>query len=691
MYQRTITQICKRLIFDQIDSANFPKDGHQTDPTSPKYDRWLQTFSYLTTITARIVSKLPYSLVLIMKTIKTLLFILSLCVLVLVVIVALLIPDHRYEEFLIQLNKQTHSTTEQNLAVSNTGTSSIQSKAVPKATTQTPVTKAKQPPQVNTTHKAPDSAAIEVINGMDWRLPSYAKRSRLGGLASETRGPDNYVAADFHIVRWDKTNPAPGVYNFNELENAIGNRPAQQIVLRLETYSKCETPDWALRQLRHTNAGTLIFWDSQYIKLLTPYVNEVAKRFGSKAQVVGIQLGIGDGEYRGDCRNFALKDGWGEFNMTPQQLNEAQTNFGLTPQILEDSTKRIVDAYASAFARNVWKLAFNNVDQFSWEAIADPYNQRIPEIARYVLQKGLGNRDGQVEHWMRYIQQVYGMQVTPANNGTCALGMDERVADRFSKRYWGTENEFYGDLDYVRAEHGSYRNQPYRFFVSSMRALQMRRNYSLIFARGMKTLDDPVYKTQEFLSYLDKTMGKQRSDTPDAFILLGERYVADYRLPEYPQRAECRNKDSVAFRSFGRWISETSDSQPAMKIQMPASDKYWGQGFYLPTGIDYEYAARAANRFAFDLNDELTNARCLSGCSVQVKLTYKDDSRAKVWLSSATGNSGALATKGDGQIKTATFELDTTFNKQLQGHDLTVQTDGQPLSLMMLRINFLNP
>jgi hypothetical protein len=48
-------------------------------------------------------------------------------------------------------------------------------------------------------------------------------------------------------------------------------------------------------------------------------------------------------------------------------------------------------------------------------------------------------------------------------------------------------------------------------------------------------------------------------------------------------------------------------------------------------------------------------------------------------------------TKGDGKIKTATFELNTTFNNQLQGKDLIVQTDGKPLSLMMLRINFLNP
>ena len=625
-----------------------------------------------------------------MKTIKTLLFILMLCALLLLITVALLIPDHRYEQFLNQLNNTTHSTTEQQApVVTPSGMTRQSTPAISPATAASVASK--QAPTTRTAPKPVATANIEVINGMDWRLPSYAKRSRLGGLASETRGNDDYIAADFHIVRWDKTNPAPGVYNFDELESAIRGRPAQQIVLRLETYSKCETPDWALSQLRHTKAGTLIFWDSQYLKLLTPYIKEFAKRFAGKAQVVGVQLGIGDGEYRGDCRNFALKDGWGEFNISPTQLSEAQNNFGLTPQILETSTKRIVDVYAAAFARNTWKLAFNNVDQFSWEAIADLYNQKIPEIARYVLEKGLGNRDGQVEHWMRYIQRVYGMQVTPANNGTCSLDMDERVADRFAGRYWGTENEFYGDLDYVRAEHGSYQNQPYRFFVSSLRALQMRRNYSLLFARGMKKLDDPVYKTQDFLHYLDKTMGKQRANTPDAFILLGERYVADYRLPEYPQRAECRTQDRVSFRSFGRWITETSDSQPAVKIRMPASDKYWGQGFYLPTGIDYEYAARSSKRFAFNLNDELIKARCLSGCSVQVKLSYKDDNQTKLWLSSATGNTGALVTKGDGKIKTATFELNTTFNNQLQGKDLIVQTDGKPLSLMMLRINFLNP
>lgn len=625
-----------------------------------------------------------------MKTIKTILFVLMLCALLLLITIALMIPDHRYEQFLNQLNNTTHSTAQPPSPVTNTRTIPRQSTTTATTVPATPTTMQQRGAPTKTASQAA-VANIEVINGMDWRLPSYAKRSRLGGLASETRGDDDYIAADFHIVRWDQTNPAPGVYNFDELENAIRSRPAQQIVLRLETYSKCETPDWALSQLRHTKAGTLIFWDAQYLKLLTPYIQEFAKRFAGKAQVVGVQLGIGDGEYRGDCRNFALKDGWGEFNMSPAQLSEAQNSFGLTPHILETSTKRIVDVYATAFARNVWKLAFNNVDQYSWEAIADPYNQKIPEIARYVLGKGLGNRDGQVEHWMRYIQRVYGMQVTPANNGTCSLGMDERIADRFAGRYWGTENEFYGDLDYVRAEHGSYQNQPYRFFVSSLRALQMRRNYSLLFARGMKKLDDPIYKTQAFLHYLDKTMGKQRANTPDAFILLGERYVADYRLPEYPERAECRTQDRVSFRSFGRWVTESSDSQPAMKIRMPASDKYWGQGFYLPTGVDYEYAARSSNRFGFNLNDELIKTRCLSGCSVQVKLSYKDDSRTKLWINSAAGNTNTLITTGDGKVKTATFELSTTFNNQLQGQDLIVQTDGNPLSLMMLRINFLNP
>ena len=42
---------------------------------------------------------------------------------------------------------------------------------------------------------------------------------------------------------------------------------------------------------------------------------------------------------------------------------------------------------------------------------------------------------------------------------------------------------------------------------------------------------------------------------------------------------------------------------------MPKIEKRWGQGFYLPDGVDYEYAARSGTYFGFDINNELINKK----------------------------------------------------------------------------------
>ena len=602
-----------------------------------------------------------------MNKIKGLLFFLLAGSLLSAIAAALLFPEHLYDQALARLLSQP-SPAQHVQKVATT----------PTATTATTATTA-------------NHHSVEVIDGMDWRLPDYVKRDQYGGLVSETQGPEDYVRTNFYIVRWDKTNPAPNQYDFSSLKKQLANKPKQSAMLRLEVYAQCETPAWALKKLRHTRKGSLIFWDPSYLETLTPYLHKVAELVRQYPQIISIQVGIADGEYRGSCDNFALKDGWGEFNMYPKELLEAEQNYGFTPDILESSTKRIIDAYAKAFKENTYKLAFNNIDpSFSWTEIATPYNARMNAIAQYVMKKGLGNRDGQVEHWMRYIHKVYGMQIKPANNATCSLDMDERFADRIAGLYWGTENEFYGDLDYVRADHGSYQNQPYRFFISSMRALQMRRTHSLIFARGMKKLDHPVYKTQDFLRYLDKTMGKQRHNTPDAFIILGERYVADYRLAaEYPERTACKQADRIAIRSFGRWVTEQSDSQPTLRINMPKQDKYWGQGFYLPQNIDYEYAARSSQQFSFKLNPALAQTRCKHSCKVQVKLTYKDQDSTSFWIMHNQLKTPSVSTQADNKIKTASFELTLTPSSTQPA--LLVQSQGKPLSLMMLRINFLSP
>ena len=533
-----------------------------------------------------------------------------------------------------------------------------------------------------------------INDGIDWSLPSYAKISDNSGLINENEdNPDvAYSQHYLYLLLWDKANPKKGKYDFSGLERFLKDYPKKKLLIRLEVHSACETPAWALKTLQVTKHKSLVFWDGQYRKTLKPFLDEFAKRYANHPQIAGVQLGIGDGEYKNSCNTFENKDGWGEFWMTEQELIEAEDDFALTPEKFQTETFGLIDTYAEVFGENKKKLAFTNSEPFySSGSRAIPYNARMTNIARYAFEHGIGNRDGAIEEWMRYTQKSFGMEFSPNKNNTCQLDMNEAFADSLKDRYWGTENEFYGKEDYILAANGPYRNQPYRFFVSSLRALQMRRNHFTIFGESMAHLDTgskpSPYNTQAFLHYLSKTLGKQRYNTPDAFILLGERYINTKRTTEY-DLSDCTKNNTAAIRSFGRWLNESSDSEPSMRVNMYKEENRWGQDFYLPDGINHEFAARKGSKFNFQLNQQLKDQRCPISCDIEVKISFKDDVETKLRIDFGNNKTQWLDTNGDGKIKTASFPL--YLSQDVQRTDFSLKAEDD-ISVMLARVNFSAP
>jgi len=540
-------------------------------------------------------------------------------------------------------------------------------------------------------HKVIAKKPAYSIDGFDWSLPAGTAVEPYSGLIDEyDRGLD-YVKSVFIMVRWDKTNPRKGQFNFSSFEESLNEVSPKKVLVRLEVNSACEAPKWAMKKLRASKDKSLIFWDKAYIDLLKPYINAFAKRYANDPRIIGVQLGIGDGEYDDSNCAFDNKDGWGEFWMSPKAIANAEKKFGFNPEIFEKQSKAIIDVYVSAFAKNKTKLAFTNIaPSFSWDAIGEPYNKKLKQIAKYVWKTGIGNRDGHVEIWMRFIDQSYGVQLKSRQDGTCFLDFDENYAKQVQGRYWGTENEFYGDKGYVKSANGPYENQPYRFLISSLRALQMRRNYFSIAGDSMKVMDHPVYKTQRFLRYLTKVMGKQMHNTPDAFVLLGERYISQDHAKNFANEPCVKNsKNSIAVRSFGRWLTEKSQSKPALKVKMPANENYWGQDFYLPEGVDYEYFARKSHQFLFDINDELANMRCKNTCDAEIKITFKDTAKTTVNVWYGNKQYQSVKTKGDNKIKTVSFTVNSRFQNTIQGSDFMIESKAADLNLIMTRVNFL--
>ncbi len=534
--------------------------------------------------------------------------------------------------------------------------------------------------------------------GFDWSLPDYADEAEYSGLTTELDTTIKAVKNKFLIVLWNKSNPQKGVFDFSQFERDLKRIAPQRALVRLEVNSSCEAPDWALKQMQYTSEKSLVFWDQAYLDATRPFIQAFAKRYAANPQIIGVQLGLADGEFgkaKDSCKNYDNKAGWGEFWMSPSERQESEQHFGFTPDTFEQGTIANIDIYAEAFGQYRNKLAFTNIGTlFTYGEGAAAYNEKLKHIARYAIDQGLGNRDGAIERWMSYTDKIYGMKFTSMPDHSCRLDFNESYADKIKGRYWGTENEYYGRDDYVVADVGPYKNGPYRFLITSLRTLQMRRNFMTITDR-LEHIDHPDYKTQDFLVYLSRVLGKHKENTPDAFVLLGERYIAPYRLADQMD-ADCvrRNTEKVSIRSFGRWLRESPkntqvENRPVIKVRMPKSENYWYQGYYLPEGIDYEYFAREAKTFRFDVDDKLTQIRCQQGCKVEVKAVFKDTVNSSLHVEVAEGVSQPIKTQGDNKIKTATFTLKSRFTELEKDVDLILKSQQSAIPLIMLRMNIL--
>ena len=544
-------------------------------------------------------------------------------------------------------------------------------------------------------YKVIEKTPPHFMPGFDWSLPASVKQESYSGLIAEDPNSPPAAKNSFLIVRWDESNPQPNQFDFRRFEKDFKRVAPKSVLVRLEVNSQCEAPKWALDKILISSEKSLIFWDKNYIELTRPFIQEFARKYASNPRIIGVQLGLADGEFRGSCDDYDNKDGWGEFWMSPQAIKEAEAKFGFNPDVFESSAKANIDLYINAFGDHVNKLAFTNFGPlFTYGERSQKYNDKMLKIAQYSIAKGLGNRDGEIERWMSYTDKIYGSVIASMPDNSCRLDFDEDYAEKISGRYWGTENEFYGNKDYVIAVHGDYLNQPYRFLLSSLRSLQMRRNFMSI-SNDLNSIDHPVYKTQEFLQYLTKTLGKQIENTPDAFVVMGERYISAFRLEDHKD-AECvrKNDDKIPIRSFGRWLTESPQNTlvknaPAIKTRMKAEDHYWGQEYYLPEGIDYEYFAREAQQFSFDLNDQLAKTRCKNDCVVEIKATFKDTLKTALNVYVAEGKSLPFETKGDNQIKTVSFKIRSAFKNGIGESDIIFKSDQGVIPLILLRVNFL--
>ena len=560
-------------------------------------------------------------------------------------------------------------------------------------------------------------------DGFDWSLPWYASTAQNGGMLDVNGGAgDPEVKGTLIRLLWSDIEATKSTYIYDQLDAAL--LTGKPLLIRLEVNSACHAPAWAEAAIPYSSTQSFHFWDPKYVNNLTGLINDFANNYKHKSQIVGVHLGIADGEYNNGCPlggadpfDGSGRDGWGEFWWTaPEEaIYEAD---GLNDVNFETSVKNIIDLYANAFgSAYAGKLAWMSYDDFG----SAKYINKLVSIHSYAQSKGLGNRGGQVEAWMRNTDNVYGVNLVTSQNiddGSCTMDFDESFADSIQGRYWGEENEFYGDgetdpnLAYINDSTGPTSNQTYRFYVSSMRALQLRRNYFSINAPGhtyLRSANDE-FNSGDFIGYLSKTLGRTRSDTPDAFVVLGERpinagsglYPTEYKAISQPQESclqQANAKGYALVSDFGRWLKVVSrtDADPTMKKSMPNLQNNWGQIMSAPRLNEYnppvlehfELYARKSDAMYLDINDQLIQERCGGTCGIRVMVVFKDDHVMNLRAVPTNGTaSSVVPTFGDGNIRTATFELND-FASGGTLPDFHIETaDDSDLSVLMIRVTF---
>jgi len=299
----------------------------------------------------------------------------------------------------------------------------------------------------------------------------------------------------------------------------------------------------------------------------------------------------------------------------------------------------------------------------------------------YGLGKGFGVRGGFVEMYLYMIPQpVIGQWID--DDGYLSVNEEAPVIKRGS--FSGDENEEYDEGWTHRF--GALESFTYRYFTSSLRVVQMRRNY---------LLHAPFSVMPEMLPFISQEMGRTVHDTPDVWCFLRESYIRAGRRGKTPDGRSRRvtpeeRKNGTPCRNFERWLYQRDRdgfrTTPAVKVPMPVKQWMSQKDRY------YDYVARTGARIGFAVDD-----RFLGGAGphrVAVKISYIDGPAGKLVLRYGTRRGARLKQLdlgNTGKLKTATFFLDdAVFAAGGHDYDFTISGSGG-VTVSFVRVIRLEP
>lgn len=507
-----------------------------------------------------------------------------------------------------------------------------------------------------------------VIEGWDWSLPGFVKQSPRSsvGLQRNIGWDKTFIKFELPFnanpvgllwVKWRDIEKTMGNYDFTPLLNRIkqANSVGTQISLRILCHSKSrgtvsgEAPLWledlGVPFLPQKNAGDNLNFDpadpkfhDRYLKL----INEL-----SKTEIPGLVKNA----YVGYASHSFGDEGIGPYGETNPAAN--------------DTVKHVRERL------DAWEKAFKGMETKVY----------MGGSCDYGFKKGFGTRRGFVE---MYLYRIPNIDLGQYVDSKGYLMVDENSPIIRYKCLNGEVNEEYesawttSDRDFRFGV--STISFPYRYFTSTLRALQMRCTY--IHTTG--------HLLPQMLPFLSLELGRTIEDTPDVWTFMRTSYLkaSGYQNNDYLNRpiTEAEKAEGIETKNFERWLYQRDapgyETCPAVKIQQAI--KMW----MVQENKYYDYIARSGKKIGFDIDDRWAAA----SESLALKVTYFDNYSGEMNLLYKNGeiiNKKTQVLLGDGKLKTATFFLpEIKANSLPNNFDFTLEAGAntENIVISMVRV-----
>ena len=525
--------------------------------------------------------------------------------------------------------------------------------------------------------RGPGGARMTVVQGEDYSLPSWVDPEPYSGYVGsrDLRRPAGSMRIENWWLPWAALEPERGVYDWTVVEEKLAAAAAggYQLNMHLESITwgggseplgivvAQSVPAWVLDEFALTEADLInMGWEFDILVIpgwrpdIRDAFNELVRAFGARGYAESPQLAA--------AYIHAISPSRGEeFWMTQPALDRLERAHGFTPQVLDDWITSRFAAYADAFAGQTHKLVWVG-KQGAWRYLSGGrYADLTLRLVHDAWDLGAGNRSSAIELFNEWLNEpALGQSVDDQGY----LHTDESLPPFTSVRYFGDENEEYGDAWTWRF--GSRDGEPVRYRFSMLRALQMRMRF--LWTGEAAEAINPALSTYAALSF-----GKTVTTSPDAWAYLRETPSTAYET------------SAAVIRNFERWLVQRDVpggmTVPAQRTfrEFNAGGNYQGQ-----PDTWYDDLARRTDtandnpHICFDLD-----SRFRVNGPVQIKVEILDDSKA-YWHLEYMGTdhrpavTGEFHNIGDGKVKTVTFTVpDAAFLGGLEhGMDFRITCDG---------------